>query len=139
MDNDQPLSPNKQLVEALSGKSNTKSLIFDRALEVFNSLKETLYESEKIEFDINRFNRECREIIMPHGLRTPANMKTIAQMGTVYGIDVDTMKKLVGKAVDIEEGDTPEILQKRVMEQAEWELLPKATEIVAARLAGKAR
>lgn len=70
---------------------------------VFNSLKETLYESEKIEFDINRFNRECREIIMPQALRTPANMKTIAQMGTVYGIDVDTMKKLVGKAVDFEE------------------------------------
>lgn len=44
MDNDQPLSPNKQLVEALSGKSNTKSLIFDRALEVFNSLKELLAE-----------------------------------------------------------------------------------------------
>ena len=44
MDNDQPLSPNKQLVAALSGKSNVKSLIFDRALEVFNSLKELLAE-----------------------------------------------------------------------------------------------
>lgn len=30
------------------------------------------------------------------------------------------------KAVPVEEGDTPEVLQKRVMEQAEWELLPKA-------------
>ncbi|MBR4725949.1 MAG: phosphoribosylglycinamide formyltransferase [Lachnospiraceae bacterium] len=36
------------------------------------------------------------------------------------------------KAVDIEEGDTPEILQKRVMEQAEWILLPKAAEKVCA-------
>ena len=35
------------------------------------------------------------------------------------------------KAVDIEEGDTPEILQKRVMEQAEWILLPKAAEKVS--------
>ena len=51
----------------------------------------------------------------------------------------DGGKILLQKAVDIEEGDTPEILQKRVMEQAEWELLPKATEIVAARLAGKTR
>ena len=34
------------------------------------------------------------------------------------------------KAVEIEEGDTPEILQKRVMEQAEWILLPKAAEKV---------
>ena len=36
------------------------------------------------------------------------------------------------KAVDILPGDTPEILQKRVMEQAEWLLLPQAAEIVAA-------
>ncbi len=35
------------------------------------------------------------------------------------------------KAVDILDGDTPEILQRRVMEQAEWELLPMAIEKVA--------
>ena len=46
---------------------------------------------------------------------------------------------ILQKAVAVQPGDTPEILQKRVMEQAEWELLPKATEIVAARLAGNAR
>ena len=39
------------------------------------------------------------------------------------------------KAVDVEEGDTPEILQRRVMEQAEWILLPKAVEKVAKALA----
>ncbi len=38
------------------------------------------------------------------------------------------------KAVDVLEGDTPEILQRRVMEQAEWILLPQATEIVAEQL-----
>ena len=38
------------------------------------------------------------------------------------------------KAVDIEEGDTPEVLQRRVMEQAEWVLLPRAVEIVAEQL-----
>ena len=38
------------------------------------------------------------------------------------------------KAVEIEDGDTPEILQRRVMEQAEWILLPKAVEIVAEQL-----
>lgn len=41
---------------------------------------------------------------------------------------------LLQKAVPIEEGDTPEILQRRVMEQAEWILLPKAAEMVAAKL-----
>ena len=41
---------------------------------------------------------------------------------------------ILQKAVEIEEGDTPEVLQRRVMEQAEWILLPKAVEMVAARL-----
>ena len=39
------------------------------------------------------------------------------------------------RAVEVKEGDTPEILQRRVMEQAEWILLPEATEKVAARIA----
>ena len=41
------------------------------------------------------------------------------------------------KAVYIEPGDTPEVLQKRVMEQAEWVLLPQAAETVCAGLQGK--
>ena len=40
------------------------------------------------------------------------------------------------KAVDILPGDTPEILQRRVMEQAEWILLPQAAEQVCASLGG---
>lgn len=41
---------------------------------------------------------------------------------------------LLQKAVDVLEGDTPETLQRRVMEQAEWQLLPQAAELVAGRL-----
>lgn len=41
------------------------------------------------------------------------------------------------KAVEVKEGDTPEVLQRRVMEEAEWKLLPAATEMVAARLAAE--
>lgn len=41
---------------------------------------------------------------------------------------------ILQKAVEIQDGDTPEVLQKRVMEQAEWILLPKAAEMVAAKL-----
>lgn len=41
---------------------------------------------------------------------------------------------LLQKAVEILPNDTPEVLQKRVMEQAEWILLPKATEMVSAKL-----
>lgn len=38
------------------------------------------------------------------------------------------------KAVYVEDGDTPEILQKRVMEQAEWQILPEAAEEVAKKI-----
>ena len=38
------------------------------------------------------------------------------------------------RAVEIQEGDTPEALQRRVMEQAEWILLPRAAQIVAKRI-----
>lgn len=41
---------------------------------------------------------------------------------------------ILQKAVAIEEGDTPEILQKRVMEQAEWILLPEAAELVSRKI-----
>ena len=40
------------------------------------------------------------------------------------------------KAVEVMDGDTPEILQKRVMEQAEWKILPAAVEIVSKQLIG---
>ena len=42
---------------------------------------------------------------------------------------------LLQKAVEVKEGDTPEILQRRIMEQAEWILLPQAAEMVAKRIA----
>ena len=40
------------------------------------------------------------------------------------------------KAVEIQEGDTPEVLQRRVMEQAEWKILPAAVEKVSKQLIG---
>ncbi len=42
---------------------------------------------------------------------------------------------IMQKAVYIEEGDTPEVLQKRVMEQAEWKILPEAVEKVSKNIA----
>ena len=49
----------------------------------------------------------------------------------------DGGKILKQKAVYIEDGDTPEILQRRVMEQAEWILLPQACEEIAKQLEGE--
>lgn len=41
---------------------------------------------------------------------------------------------ILQRAVNVEEGDTPETLQKRVMEEAEWILLPRAAELVSQRI-----
>lgn len=49
----------------------------------------------------------------------------------------DGGKIILQKAVCIEENDTPEILQKRVMEQAEWKILPEAVEIVSKEIKEK--
>ena len=46
----------------------------------------------------------------------------------------DGGKILLQKAVEILEEDTPEVLQRRVMEQAEWILLPQAAEMVACNI-----
>lgn len=52
---------------------------------------------------------------------------------TVHFVDegTDTGPIILQKAVYIEKGDTPEVLQKRVMEQAEWVILPEAIRMIA--------
>ena len=52
---------------------------------------------------------------------------------TVHFVDAgtDTGPIILQKAVEVEAGDTPEVLQKRVMEQAEWKILPKAIDMIA--------
>ena len=50
---------------------------------------------------------------------------------------VDEGPILLQKAVEILDGDTPEILQRRVMEHAEWILLPRAAEMIAKQIAEK--
>lgn len=52
---------------------------------------------------------------------------------TVHFVDegTDTGPIILQKAVSVLDGDTPETLQRRVMEQAEWELLPRAIDLIA--------
>lgn len=52
---------------------------------------------------------------------------------TVHFVDegTDTGPIILQKAVEVREGDTPEILQRRVMEEAEWEIMPKAIDLIA--------
>ena len=52
---------------------------------------------------------------------------------TVHFVDegTDTGPIILQKAVDVEQDDTPETLQRRVMEQAEWKILPQAIDMLA--------
>ena len=52
---------------------------------------------------------------------------------TVHYVDegTDTGPILLQKAVEVKPGDTPEVLQRRVMEEAEWILLPQAIDMIA--------
>lgn len=52
---------------------------------------------------------------------------------TVHFVDegTDTGPIILQKAVDVQPDDTPETLQRRVMEQAEWQILPRAIDLIA--------
>ena len=52
---------------------------------------------------------------------------------TVHFVDegTDTGPIILQKAVEVQQGDTPEMLQRRVMEQAEWQILPQAITLIA--------
>lgn len=52
---------------------------------------------------------------------------------TVHFVDkgTDTGPIILQKAVEVKEGDTPKLLQQRVMEEAEWQLLPQAIDMIA--------
>ena len=43
------------------------------------------------------------------------------------------------KAVEVRDGDSPETLQRRVMEEAEWKILPEAVEIICQKIAEEKR
>lgn len=52
---------------------------------------------------------------------------------TVHFVDggMDTGPIILQKAVEVQKGDTPQVLQRRVMEEAEWVILPKAIDMIA--------
>ena len=52
---------------------------------------------------------------------------------TVHFVDegTDTGPIILQKAVEVKQGDTPEVLQRRVMEQAEWLIMPQAIDLIA--------
>ena len=67
---------------------------------------------------------ESREAALARGVKVTGATAHLVNLG------VDEGPILLQKAVDVLPGDTPETLQKRVMEEAEWKLLPAAVDMV---------
>jgi len=61
-------------------------------------------------------------------------VKVTGATAHLVNLGVDEGPILFQKAVEVQEGDTPEVLQRRVMEQAEWRILPQAVRFMAEKL-----
>ena len=71
------------------------------------------------------YGRKVHEAVLKRGVKVTG--------ATVHFVDdgTDTGPILLQKAVEVREGDTPKVLQQRVMEEAEWKILPKAIDLIA--------
>ncbi len=69
--------------------------------------------------------------IIPHQHAIASGVKVTGATVHFVELEADTGPIILQKAVYVEDNDTPEILQKRVMEQAEWEILPEAIKLYA--------
>lgn len=69
--------------------------------------------------------------LKPHEAALARGVKVTGATVHFVNADLDAGPIILQKAVEVEEGDTPEVLQKRVMEQAEWKILPKAIQLIA--------
>jgi phosphoribosylglycinamide formyltransferase-1 len=75
-----------------------------------------------------RYGLKVHELALAAGVKvTGATVHFVGEVG-------DGGESLLQKAVDVQADDTPETLQRRVMEQAEWVILPKAVALLAERL-----
>lgn len=69
--------------------------------------------------------------IIPHRHALEAGVKVTGATVHFVELEADAGPIILQKAVYVEDDDTPESLQKRVMEQAEWEILPEAIKLFA--------
>lgn len=69
--------------------------------------------------------------LTPHVKALEYGVKVTGATVHFVELEADAGPIILQKAVYIEEGDTPETLQKRVMEEAEWDILPKAIKLIS--------
>lgn len=69
--------------------------------------------------------------LIPHIKALEYGVKVTGATVHFVELEADAGPIILQKAVYIEEGDTPETLQKRVMEEAEWDILPRAIKLIS--------
>lgn len=105
------------------------SILGPRVLEAFRGRMVNVHPSLLPSFGGRGFyGLRVHQAALEYGVKvTGATVHLVSQ-------EVDGGEILLQKAVPVEEGDTPQTLQRRVMEQAEWELLPKAVAMLCRRI-----
>lgn len=71
------------------------------------------------------YGLKVHEGVLERGVKVTGATAHFVDEGT------DTGPIILQKAVEVHQGDTPEILQRRVMEEAEWKIMPKAIDLIA--------
>ncbi len=69
--------------------------------------------------------------LKPHQAALQRGVKVTGATVHFVNADLDAGPIILQKAVQVKEGDTPEILQRRVMEEAEWKIMPEAIRLIA--------
>jgi phosphoribosylglycinamide formyltransferase-1 len=69
--------------------------------------------------------------LKPHEAAIARGVKVTGATVHFVDADLDNGPIILQKAVEVEDTDTPETLQRRVMEQAEWKILPEAINLIA--------
>ena len=75
--------------------------------------------------EVPRYGLHVHEGVLARGAKVTG--------ATVHFVDngMDTGPIILQKAVEVQQGDTPKSLQQRVMEEAEWKILPQAIDLIA--------
>ncbi len=71
------------------------------------------------------YGLKVHEGVLARGVRVTGATCHFVDEGT------DTGPIILQKAVEVKQGDTPEVLQRRIMEQAEWQIMPKVIDLIA--------
>lgn len=124
---------NEKLLEAIDGM-NPDLIVLAGFLVVIPEVMIAKYRNKIINIHPSLIPAFCGTGYYGLKVHEAALARGVKVVGaTVHFVDegTDTGPIILQKAVEVEQGDTPEVLQRRVMEQAEWKILPRAIDMIA--------